>query len=171
MSRYIEVTKTIHSVCTILSFVWVMVVLALCFNSNWMIDFYLWIAFYTLIPAVALNGKLWIDTTKDWAITLQWGISLAFLLLIFSNDHFHTKAFAYYRDLPRVLSSNYSQVTGKPNIDVQVGGEDRGISFEISGVWFWNVNQNRCPISENKTYTITYLPNTMWVLDIQEAPK
>ena len=73
-----------------------------------------------------------------------------------------------YKDIPNIMTSSYIVIEGYPsNISIS-GAKTRTQHFEINGADF-SVEAYAFPnLFRNKKYRVTYLPNSEYVIDINE---
>lgn len=95
------------------------------------------------------------------AVTIN--IILPIIYLFFTG----AKIISYGLDIPNVISSNYQYVEGQPQ-NIQVGYEDDSQRFTINGIRF-EVGKNITRINTQKIYSVKYLTNSKYVIDIGEV--
>lgn len=74
---------------------------------------------------------------------------------------------SYSLDIPNAIRSNYAYIKGQPQ-NLQVGNKNRSQSFTINGTNF-KVERDISRIDTRKIYEVTYLPNSKYVIEIEEA--
>lgn len=123
----------------------------------------LFFSFLLLIAYDALFNRqnFHLDTIFHFiAIVVGYLIFLALFIFEFYSS------ISYFKDIPYVITSNYSVAEGKARNIHYTRTKTKSIIFEVDNVEFSLQNKYSDFIIRNSMFTITYLPNTHYIIKI-----